>query len=419
MLGWQSRGLLSEGARRLKQLIDRAEATNYPKDATYRWACQNYCHLSLYSGGWTPEVAERLDETAQLSEQAGDAACLAQCRSVEGVFLAVTGQLERAGKVFKEVLQIAREGRAHYEQGTAFRNLASVHNNLPNSQKPLAEYLSQGMEHAEQHHLETVKGSLLLLNAEQLLGQRRFAEARTYLDQAEEIFNKYGLVKDLAFVHRIRGLVAYVGTTPGSAGSNEQLDLAAANWEMGSRMMAGNVVNRTMDLLLPQMGDIYLAKGELDAAEAFFRTGIQRAEQEQIKPLIINGNLGLGRTLFALGEYEQALLNLSTAFRMTEMPTVWCLVLEVAAATLGRLGLDVNAVRLWGKAEADRDNLKVTRYPVYAEYIEPEITKVHARVGEAEFRKIFEEGKTITRNEVQELMTMPQNEVVGHVLKSS
>lgn len=178
-----------------------------------------------------------------------------------------------------------------------------------------------------------------------------------------------------------------------------------ADWQEANRLMAGNAVNRNMDLLVPQAGDLLLLQGNLDASEEFFRSGLSEALQQEVKPLIINNNLGLGRTLFARGHYEEALPHLLASLEGTETMTVWCIAAEVAAACLARLGKENDALKLWGKTHQEREDMKALRFPVYAGYFEPEIQKVKQKVSSEEVQRLMKLGAEFGREEIVKLVS--------------
>lgn len=400
--GWQSRGLLRQGAEQIEALLDQARQVHLETDPAYRWGLQVSCLMRLYSGGWNEDVAARLTEAQRLAQTAGDFACSAQCLIVSAVLMGVSGRFAEARELLLEALKYVRGTKAHYEEGHVYVMLVTTFNNMEGEGENAEHYLQRGLEHVEKYGLGYTKGRLLLLKSERLIGTGQPREAWEILDELEGVFTALHSVRELALVYRLRGLAAFFHHSPGQP--TESLDLAAADWEVSGRMSAWNVVNKSMDLLIPQLGDILLAKGQLDAAEEFFQKGLVDAHQQGVKPLVINCSLGLGRTLFAQGRYEEALKHLKTTLELTQMLAVWCIAAEAAAAALARLGAEEMAVKIWGKAQQERGDTKAMRFPVYAEYYSPEHERVLEHMSDQQFQSLLETGSQLDKSVVIELL---------------
>lgn len=392
---WVNRGLAPQMLVRVRHLVRAAEESGRPV-ASLQVGRYLASHLSLFSGQWGELEASELLQLIDSAQVSGDTELEAQVRRLRSISLATTGQLALALEVAREALQVAQRVSRPDIKAQILVNLTSICLNLGNHEDDVATYLSEGLSLAAAHGLVLIQGSLLLLQAEEQMSSGQYVEARENLSRAEENFLALQRWKDLAFVYRIRGLCYFLSLRPSQAPQGH-FDLAASDFVQAERLMAGYGVNKHMNLLLPQLGDTLLAKGELDAAEQFFRDHLRTAREEDITPLIMNDLLGLGRTLLALDRATEALGHLQESLSLSTNPPSWCLTLEVLAAAIARSGDRWSAAQLWGAAQAERDRVMAERFPVYAESYDEAVAM--ARETLHDFDAAFAEGLVWTREQ--------------------
>lgn len=350
--------------------------------------------LTLYAGDWDEEAQTALSALVQRSAASGDSVTEVQARQLQAVSLAVTGELEQALEVSHAALELSDKTQRPYDRAKTLNNLISIHLNLGQTDEA-TPLLDEALGYAAEHGLKSITGALLFLRAEAQLERGEYALAREDMMRAEEIFLPLQRWKDLYFVYRIRGLSYFLGHSTESP--PEHLDLAASDFVQAERLMAGYGVNKHMNLLLPQLGDVLLAKVELDAAEQFFRSELEEAREEGITPKVMNDLLGLGRVLLVQGRADEALPYLQESLSLVTNPPSWCLTVEIIAAAVAMLGDTNLATYLLGAAQAEREKVRALRYRVYTEDYEAAAAEVRSQMGQA-FDEAFAEGRNWSKD---------------------
>lgn len=392
---WMHRGLASHGLQTVRRLVQGAEEMGQLSlPGQYLLSS-----LTLYAGEWNEEAQTALFALVERSAAVGDIETEVQTRQLQAVSLAVTGQLEQALEVSHAALELSDKTNRPYDRAKTLSNLISIHLNLGQTDEA-THLLEKALDYANEHDLKSIIGGLLFLKAEAHLELGEYTLAREDMMRAEEIFLPLQRWKDLYFIYRIRGLSYFLGHH--SNASPEDLDLAASDFAQAERLMLGYGVNKYMNLLLPQQGDILLAKGELEAAEQLFRTTLEEARQQDITPLVMNDLLGLGRVLLARGRADEALPHLQESLSLVTNPPSWCLTVEIIAAAVAKLGDTSLAVHLLGAAQAERDRVKALRYRVYTEDSEAAVAEVRSQMGQA-FDVAFAEGRDWSREQANDV----------------
>ncbi|MFZ0532232.1 MAG: tetratricopeptide repeat protein [Anaerolineales bacterium] len=147
---------------------------------------------------------------------------------------------------------------------------------------------------------------------------------------------------------------------------------------------------------LIRLGDLRMRQGKLDIAARLFQEGLLLSKKLDNKLAIAFSLGGLGNIHRLLGKYKQAIdffkesLNILWEHQHNlDIPYV------LEALALNYAGLDVyeDATLLWGAAESLRERYNSPLPPSYQESYTLTIMEVRASLGEADFKRIWTEGR--------------------------
>lgn len=386
---------MEEGVTRLSKLLS---LTQDQSTVAYRWAALTRLQLQVCLGTLNPEFPEQLEETISLARSAGDLACLAEALNVSGVVKSYSGLFEEAVPLFEEAVEAASASGYHYGQVAALNNIGAMFSNV-NQFTRAKHVLAQAVHLASEHHFDSVLAALALLNTEVQInvGDHRVAEEACQV--AEALFQKLGSRRDLGFVALLRGIIALWQDVPSVARINGNFERAEQHFQEAERLLKPGAVGQQMDLLRPGPVDVLIGRGQWAEAREQLERTLAKAVEDDDRVAVMNAHFALGRVEHGEQHYLEALLHFQTMLVLTQYELAQVEGLEVATATVSRLGYWEMAASIWGATARFREQTGLVRQPYFAEPHDRERQWTRQQLGQRAFDEAFTQGKAMSLKE--------------------
>lgn len=393
---WINRGLMAQGVSRLTHLL---ALTGDPTAAAYRWGCLTRVQLQVNLGVLTPEFMAHLEETINLARSAHDLACLAEALNVSGIVKAYGGDFEGGIALLREAASAGEQAGHLYGQVAALTNMGAMYGHTHRLREAL-EVLDTAYALLRSSGLDSLSAGMAIMYGQLQANMGAYDAAEESLDLAHEVFSRLRSPRDLGFVAMLRGTNELWREKPSVAVASGRFDRARSYFEESQRLMEPGAIGQKMDLLRPGVGDILLGGGQWTAAREHYEAALRQGESEGDTAAMMNAHFGLGRAEQGEGAYRAALEHFRQMLALTRDNIVRLEGLDVAAATVSRLGDWNLAARIWGATGAFREQTGLARQPYFDELHDLEQRWTQARLGEQGFHLALNEGADLTLEQV-------------------
>ena len=267
---WHRRGLLSEGAVRLSELIQAVDDAPPPELPPAAWSMALHGHgtLQLFLGAYH-SARRSLDRALTLRRELGDALTVGQTLNNLGMLSFEEGDYGRAREFYQESISVRRQAGLHQSAVVCLLNLAILETEQGQYERSRA-YVQQSLDIAEKTQDLATESNCHARLAENLQATGRYAEAELAFRTARSIQSVLGDVAGEA--QSLRGLALLLIDTQRTAEAQSLLDEAA---ELARR--AGNRREQAMCRL-----DRLRASTVDDSIDHFTRARLLAAELRRL-----------------------------------------------------------------------------------------------------------------------------------------
>lgn len=230
------------------------------------------------------------EELIQLSEEQGNYPYLSQGYYQKGSNNRLLGNLEEALKAFFKSAEIAKKGDQIPLEGSAYGSIADIYA-ISNNHKNAMLYYNKAIATLRRTTAKIALASTISNAGDNLLTNKKYDSALAYFKESGEIFEQENYPIGKAYN------LGNIGMVYANTGKNE---LAEKNINEAIRILAEAEDYYPISVYLMAMSDIYLEKGEWQAAIDYAKRSLTLAKQYALKDQISDANLKISEL------YEQS-----------------------------------------------------------------------------------------------------------------
>ncbi len=229
-------------------------------------------------------------ELIQLSEEQGKYPYLSQGYFQKGSTDRLLGNTEEALEAFFKCAEIARKINKISLEGSAYGAIASVYSMTDNHKNAML-YYNKAIATLRKDKDNLALASTILNAGDALLTNKEYDSALVYFKESGELFEQLNYATGKAYN------LGNIGMVYANTGKNE---LAEKNINEAIRILAEAEDYYPISVYLMAMSDIYLEKGEWQAAIDYAKRSLTLAKQYALKDQISDANLKISEL------YEQS-----------------------------------------------------------------------------------------------------------------
>ncbi len=250
---------------------------------------------------------------------------------------------------------------------------------------------------AEDYPEDTIRARALLHAGRMFRETGDYQQAETYCQKSLELSSRLNFQEGVAEALSILGVVTHYG------GDREQaLPYLEASLALYEKL--GDDWNIAATRL--HLADVQNRSGKYSAAEAAFTDSLQYFLEIGDTWGIGYGYGGLADVARFQGDYEKALSLFYEAIKMGDMLDT-PFIMEAVAFIFADCGEPLIAARLWGFAEAFRENTHSIIPPIYQKFYEGPQEDIRAGCGKADFDRAWQAGRKLSLEQAVTLANQP------------
>ncbi|SRX73815.1 adenylate/guanylate cyclase domain-containing protein [Aequorivita antarctica] len=230
------------------------------------------------------------EELIQLSEKMGDYPYLSQGYYQKGSAHRLLGNLEEAVKAFFKSAEFARKINKFSLEGSAYGAIASVYS-ITDNHKNAMLYYNKAIATLRKDKDKVALASTILNAGDALLTKKKYDSALVYFKESGEIFEQLNYATGKAYN------LGNIGMVYANTGKKE---LAEKNINEAIHILQESEDYYPISVYLMAMSDIYLEKGQWQAAIDYSKRSLTLAKQYGLKEQIGDANKKIAEL------YEQA-----------------------------------------------------------------------------------------------------------------
>ena len=244
------------------------------------------------------------EELITLSEQAGNNKYLRAGYFLKGTRKRLLGQLDEALAAYIKSVEIARKSHHLKGEGEAYSAIADIYtiaNNLPNAKNYYNKAIVTLRQSKSQSQTDSINLASVINNAGELfLRIKKYDSALLYFNDAKLIFDKVNYQRGTGYS------LGNIGIVYANTGKN---NLAEKNIEEAIHILEEKQDYYPICVYLTSMADVYLNKGDNQAALNYTIKSQQIAEQHGLKEQVADASLKLSQLYEKSGNISEGFKN--------------------------------------------------------------------------------------------------------------